>query len=229
MCDPLSAIGLIGSIGGAFMNYSSQESAMENQQRANAEWVAYQTQAANEERAKDEANRQTATAAQQQTLSAISAPNQIAQQQTEQNRLTDTLTPVALQGSPSAITDSLLLSGQKNANPNVTAAMGASVNAAAQQARQRIAALATIQSYGSSQFGLQPTVAAAFQQGNQAIDLASNYRRGDLAAYQVAKNVEPVKYQATPSPFGGIASALGGLAGKGLGNAMVPPTSFGVV
>lgn len=228
MCDPLSAIGLIGSIGGAFMNYSAQQSAMSAQENANAQWVAYQRQQAREETARDEANRQKAQAAQQQTLTDLSAPKQVEAQQNEQGRLTNTLTPDQLKGTDQQIVGDMLLSGQKNAAPQVTSALGASVTAAAQQARQRIAALATIQSYGGSQFGLQNTVNNALQTGNQAIDLASNYRRGDLAAYGVAKQVEPLKFQPVNSPFGSIASSLGGLAGKGLGNAMVPIQGFAV-
>ena len=222
MCDPLSILGLVGSIGGAFINYSQQESAMNAQNDANAQWVAYQRQQSQAETARDEANRQKASAAEQESLQKISGPQQQQQQQTEQARLNDTLTPDQLKGTPEQIAGDLLLSGQKNAAPQVTNALGASVTAAAQQARQRIAALATIQSYGGSQFGLQNYVNNSLQTGNQQIDLYNNYRRGDLAAYNVAKNVEPEKIAVTPSPWGGIASALGGIAGKGLGNAAVP-------
>ena len=110
-----------------------------------------------------------------------------------------------------------MLSGQNNAAAPVQQAIAGQINDATQAARQRIAALATIQSYGGSQFGLQNTVSNAFQTGNEQIDLLNNYRRGDLAAYQVAKNVEPLKYQSTPSPWGGLATSLAGIAGKGFG------------
>ena len=55
------------------------------------------------------------------------------------------------------------------------------------------------------------------QTGNQAIDLTGNYRRGDLAAYNVAKQVEPRRFQMTSSPLGGIASGLSSIAGRGMG------------
>jgi hypothetical protein len=140
MCDPLSAIGLIGSIGGAFMNYSAQQSAYNAQQNSNAQWVAYQRQQAREETARDEANRQKASAAQQQTLTDLSAPNQKQAQSNEQTRLTGTLTPDQLKGTDQQIIGDMLLSGQKNAAPQVTSALGASVTAAAQQARRDIEA-----------------------------------------------------------------------------------------
>jgi len=221
MCDPLSVLGLVGSIGGSLINYEQQSSAMAAQEAANAQWVSYQRQQAQEANARDEANRQLATQAQQQTDQQITAQAQKNQQQTEQQRVQTDITPTAIQPGQTTqqLAGDMLLSGQKNAAPEVGGAINARVAQAAADARQRIAALSTIQSYGGSQFGLQPTVDRAFQAGNQQINLFNNYRRGDLAAYNVAKNVEPLKIQMTPSPWGGIASSLAGIAGKGFGNA----------
>ena len=219
MCDPFigGIIAGVGSIASGIINYSSQMDAMNKQNEANAQWVSYQRQQSQEAWAKDVANREKASAAQQDTLNKVSAPSQVQQQQTEQGRLTQAITPQDLQqGNQDKIVGDALLSGQQNANPEVKKAMADQITNAAQLARQRIANLATIQSYGGSQFGLQNTVNQAFQTGNQQIDLTGNYRRGDLAAYNVAKNVEPERFQMTPSPWGGIASGLASIAGKGL-------------
>ncbi len=222
MCDPLSMLGLVGSLAGAAINYSQQSAAMSAQHQANAEWVAYQQQQAQQENARDASNRMLATQAQQQTQDQITADAQKKQQTTEQQRLTTDITPDAIKAGQSTqqLAGDLLLSGQKNAAPEVQGAINDRVAQAAADARQRIAALATIQSYGGSQFSAANTVNRAFQTGNQQIDLYNNYRRGDLAAYNVAKNVEPEHIQMTPSPWGGIANSLAGIAGKSFGASM---------
>jgi hypothetical protein len=229
MCDPLSILGLVGSIGGSLINYEQQSSAMAAQEAANARWVAYQQQQAREATARDDANRALATQAQQNTDAQITAEAQKNQQSTEQQRVQTDITPDAIK--PGQTTEQLagdmLLSGQKNAAPQVQGAINTRVAQAAADARQRIAALATIQSYGGSQFSAANTVNRAFQTGNQQIDLYNNYRRGDLAAYNVAKQVEPAKIQMTPSPWGGIASSLAGIAGKGFGASMGGGANFG--
>jgi hypothetical protein len=221
MCDPLigGILGVVGSIASAGINYAQQSSVMKQQQAANDQWVAYQRQQAQEEMARDEANRQKAANAAQATQQQISAPEQKQQQQTEETRLTTQLMPKDLQDAAHTgqIPGDILLSGQQNSAAPVQQAIAGQINDATQAARQRIAALATIQSYGGSQFGLQNTVNQAFQTGNQGIDLSSNFRRGDLSAYGAAKNVEPLHIVATPSPWGGIANALAGVAGKAFG------------
>ena len=65
--------------------------------------------------------------------------------------------------------------------------------AAAQESRKRIAALAAVQSYGGSQYGLTNRANTIFNAAGQDIRLASDMRQGNLAAYNVAKAVEPIK------------------------------------
>jgi hypothetical protein len=223
MCDPM--VGMLVSAGSALVNYQQQSEVMSQQNQANEAWVAYQQQQQQKELAADEAARQKAESARQQSLSQINAQSQQQQQVTEQGRLTNYLTPKAIkqqdgsggQGGADTIPGDLLLSGQAGATPEVKGQIASSLAQAASDARSRIAALATMQSYGGSQFGLGTVVPQELQASQQAIDLQSNVRRGNLAAYQVAKNVEPLKIVATPSPWGGIASSLAGAVGKGFG------------
>jgi hypothetical protein len=220
MCDPLvgGVLAGVASMASAGINYMQQSSAMKAQEDANAQWVSYQRQQSQLALQKDEANRQKAQAAQQQTLTDVNAQSQQQQQQTEQQRITQTLDPSLAQGDTTRIAGDILLAGQKNANPLLQKDVADQVAQASAKARQRIAALSTIQSYGGGQFGLNNTVNNAFQRGNQAIDLTGNYRRGDLAAYNVAKQVEPQRFQNVQSPFGAIATSLAGIAGKGIGS-----------
>ena len=222
MCDPM--VGMLVSAGSALINYQQQQDVMSQQQAANDAWVAYQQQAQQKELAADEAARQKAEAARQTSLTDVNAGAQQKQQATEQQRLTDLYTPQSIkkQGSgPDQYPGDLLLSGQQYATPEVQSQIAGQLNSAAQDARSRIAALATINSYGGSQFGLQPTVNQAFQTSGQNIALQGDIRQGDLAVLQAARNVQPLHIVATPSPWGGIANALASTAGKAFGGSSV--------
>jgi hypothetical protein len=218
MCDPM--VGMLVSAGSALINYQQQSDVMSQQQAANDAWVAYQQQAQQKELAADEAARQKAESARQTSLTDVNAGAQKQQQSTEEARLTQLYTPQSIkQGGQGGdqLPGDLLLSGQQYATPEVQQQIAGQMNSAAQDARSRIAALATINSYGGSQFGLQPTVNQAFQTSGQQIALQGDIRQGDLAVLQAARNVQPLHIVATPSPWGGIASALAGAAGKGFG------------
>ena len=224
MCDPISIIGLGLSIGSAVANAQAQQDMVDQQNQANDAWVAYQQRQSQQYAAQDEALRKNAQAAQQSTLEQMSVQKQTAAQQGEQGRLTAALTPEqtkAMAAGDKLAIDKDLLPGQASGNSVVLSGIQAQLQQAAQQARARIAALAAVQSYGGSQFGLTNRANAIFNAGNQDIRLASDERQGQLAAYNVAKAVEPIKIvQHGSSQLGGIANAAAGLAGKGLGNAM---------
>jgi hypothetical protein len=211
----MGVIGAIGSAASSFASYSAQQSAMKKQEDANAQWVAYQRKARAEANQRENELRQQAEAARQSTLTELTPEKQKAAQQTEQERLQKDITPVNLQGQQPVVGDELL-AGLKGAAPEVQADLTSRINNAAVDARKRIAALSTIQSYGDSQFGLQNRAQDLFNQSGQNIRLAGDERAGNLAALGAAEQVEPAHITATPSPFGGIASSLASLAGKGL-------------
>jgi hypothetical protein len=211
----MGVIGAIGSAASAFASYSAQESAMRKQEQANQQWAAYQRQARNEANVREEQLRQQAEAARQNTLGELDPNKQKQAQDTEQQRLEKDLTPVNLQGQQPVVADQLL-AGLKGAAPEVQQDLTARINSASQDARKRIANLATVQSYGDSQFGLQNRAQDLFNQSGQNIRLAGSQRNSNLAALGVAEQVEPAHIVATPSPWGGIAGSLASLAGRGL-------------
>jgi hypothetical protein len=216
----MSAIALIGSVASAAIGSSQQQSLINQQNDANAQWASYQRQQAQEQNARDAVNRQKADAARINATNQVTADQQKTAQQTEQDRLTQTITPTDLQQPPPGQTPDLvgdkLLSGQKGAAPEVQQSITDQITNASQQARQRIAALATIQSYGGSQFGLQNRAQTIFNNSGQDIREFGDFRQGDLAAYSAAKAVPVRQFAATPSAASGIASSLAGIAAKGL-------------
>jgi hypothetical protein len=230
MCDPISIIGLGLSIGMAVANYSAQQEMASQQQAANDSWVAYQRRQSQQYQARDEELRKNAEAAREGALSELTPQKQQHAQENEQARLTTALTPEDLAkmagGDPNTIA-SKMLSGQQNLAEPTKAGIQGQIQQAAQEARSRIAALAAVQSYGGSQYGLTNRANTIFNTSGQDIRLASDERQGQLAAYNVAKAVEPIKITqyGGGSALGGLASAGAKVAGGGLGNAMA--SSFG--
>jgi hypothetical protein len=226
MCDPISIIGLAFSIGSAVANYQAQEDMANQQNAANDAWVAYQRRKSQEFQAEDEKHRKEAQAGREGALEGLTADKQKAAQEAEQSRLTAALTPediAAMAKGDRTAVDKELLSGQQKGvgDQGIRGNIEAQIQAAAQESRKRIAALAAVQSYGGSQYGLTNRANTIFNTAGQDIRLASDMRQGELAAYNVAKAVEPIKIvQHGGSSLGAIAAGGAQAAGKGLGTAL---------
>ena len=248
MCDPLAIIPLVGAVAsaGASMYEGSQAAAglqatQDAQNKANDEWVAYQTKIHQQQVANEDLERQKATGAQQDTLGKVSAPAQEAAQSTEAERLNTLYTkPGSGAGSsqdPSNASNLLLTGGEGSGNQNFMDSLTTQVNQATAQARQRIQALATANSYGGSFGGLGTTVPITFAQGGNDINLANSIRQGNLKTYGVQQQVQPIQYtvgpgttaqQSNAKAFGSLAGTLAGAAGgKLLGGASGLFSGFG--
>ena len=216
MCDPMVAgvIGAVASAGSALMSSQAQASAMRKQEEANAQWIAYQKKSRAETWANEERLRAKAEAARQNALQQVTPDEQKKAQTAEETRVQQDIAPKDMVDTQPQLIGDKLLQGQKGGDQGIVADIGSRITQASRDARARIAALSTIQSYGGSQFGLQNRAQDIFNQSGQDIRLAGDERSGNLAAGQVAMNVEPAKITSSPSPWGGIASSLAGLAGK---------------
>jgi hypothetical protein len=224
MCDPVSIIGLGFSIGMSMYNMQQQQDMASQQNAANDQWVAYQRRQSQEYLKRDEQLRLNAEAARSGSLEELAAPKQTAAQEDEAARLTKALTPEELanqaEGDPNALA-SAMFSGQQNGSEEMKTAIQGHIQQAAIEARKRIAALANVQSYGGSQYGLTNRANSIFNAAGQDIRLAGNERAGGLSAYNVAKAVEPIKIsQYSGGAAGGLAQAGAQIAGQGLGNAL---------
>lgn len=243
MCDPLVG-GLIAgaaSLVAGGMQASELADVQSKQQQANNDWVAYQTRIHQQQVMADEAARQKADEARQQTLQQVSPQNQVQQQQTEQQRLNALYTDPSGKGQGATSTDpnAFLLTGEQSGPQGVKDNLTMQVNQATAQARNRIAALATANSYGGSFGGLGTTVPIEFQQGSNAINLQNDIRQGNLKTYGVQQQVQPIQYAIGPGTdmLGGIAKGLagiggalvGGQAGGGWGGGAIPVQTDGSV
>jgi len=216
MCDPMSLV--LGGLSAAasLASNSVQANAVKKQENLNNQWMAMQQQARRQEEARQEQLRQQAEGARSATVQDMSAPNQEAAQGAEQARLQEKLggnEPPPGEGA-SAQQTGAVPAGKAMGGQEFAADMGARVSKATADARSRIRALAQVQSFGGTQGGLQTRNALELNQGEQGINLANNLRQGSLSAFSAVQNIEPVKLNPVSNPWGGIASALGGMVGK---------------
>lgn len=229
MCDPISIIGLGLTVGMAVMQYENQQDMVDKQNAANDAWLAYQQRQSKDYLARDEQLRTNAEAARESSLNELSAGKQQQAQTNEQQRLQTDMTPDKLkamsEGDKQTLNDELL-SGSQDTSDQVKGNIQRQLVAAAQEARQRINALAAVQSYGGSQFGLTNRANAIFDASGQNIRMSGDQRQGQLAAYNVAKGVEPIKYVqgggggSFGAQAGNIAAGAAKSAGSSLGNMM---------
>jgi hypothetical protein len=236
MCDPLTAVAVVGAAASAGVGlYEGQQASSEiaatrdAQNQANANWVAYQTKIHNDQAMAEDAARQKATAAQQGTLQKVSPEAQAQTQTAEQQRLNSLYgKPGAGGAQAGAPTSGNLLSGESSGDQTFMSSLTNQVSQATAQARSRIAALATAGSYGGSFGGLGTTVPIAFAQGGNDINLQNAIRQGNLKTYGVEQQVQPINYAVGPGTEAkeslskgalSLAGSLAGFAGPGIKSA----------
>jgi hypothetical protein len=223
MCDPVTAItigGAVASAAGSLFESSQAASGIaatrDAQNKANADWVAYQNKIHRDQALAEQEARGKATQSQQDTLGKIGPDAQKAAQTAEQQRLNSLYTkPGASEASNPTDAKNLLLSGERTGNQTFMGDLTRQVTNATAAARQRIAALATAGSYGGSFGGLGTTVPITLAQGGNDITLQNAMRQGNLKTYGVEQQVQPVNYTVGPGTLEqqGTGKALGSLAG----------------
>jgi hypothetical protein len=218
MAAALPLVGLALTAGAGAMQYASAVQANKAYQKNQDEWYAYQKKQSQLQSQKDEANRKKASAAQQQGLTKLgNMPQDVS---AEDARLAADLSSTnTLPTAPEATLNNELLSGQ-GADPGFKEYLAKTIHAASQSARNKAAALATMQAYTGSQFGLGNTNAETLRQAGQGIDLFNNFRGGDLATYRLAQAV-PVK-QVNMGAGPGIGPALAQIGGSLAGGGFQP-------
>ena len=230
ICDPtVLAIGsTVAGLAGTAANTMGQMSAAKRQEDAYNQWVAQQEKNRQAAAAKDEQDRQMADAARAQGLQDVSATNQTTEQQAEQARLTGYLQgnqPASTTTNPNPLVPTSVadaaLSGQKqDADSTFQSDLSAKLNKASSDAKQRIAALATVGSYGGSSGGLDVSNALNFAKAGQGIDLANEFRKGNLSVYGIQQAANPLQYQYNPSPLSPLSSTALSFGSQGLGQSL---------
>lgn len=227
MCEPLTILSLASTaagLAGTAANYAGQNKALKQQEQEYNNWVKYQQQIRNQENVRQEDMRAKADVARQEGLTAISADEQARRQAEEEARLTP-----YLQGdgqvanrepdAPTNVNDRTL-SGASGGSPVFQEDLAKRIAGATAAARQRIAAMARVSSYGESFGGLGTENPILQQRAGAGIDRQNEGRRGSLAAYGTEGKVDPVQIKYNPSAFAQFAPTLLSLGTQGLGNSL---------
>lgn len=226
MCDPVTlsimstVVGAIGTAGSAMSAMSAQKKQAENVRI----WQQEQRQMREAERIKQEGLHDEAEAARQKGVEALGAENQKTVQSEEEARLGKYLTgedqnPSQATGTaPVSIADKALTDVSQNAAPEYTSYLGKKINEATKASRERMKALATVQSYGGSYGGLATQNPLALAEAGGGIDQFNNARAGSLNIHQLEKQIPPAQVNATPSPMAALFSTALSLGSQGLGN-----------
>ena len=225
-----AAAGLLGTganMAGTMMEASARQRAQKQQEENIRNYHIQQMLFQHQEKMRQAALRGQARGAYDQNIyDTASGQAQMANQLKEQERLsreyargTSAAATPASDASIQAGGGSAALTGQSGGDKEFRSDLARRLNNAASDARGRIGALATMNSYGNSQFGLGNVVPIGFQKAGWDINKLNNFRRGSLAAYGVEKQIEPVQVQYRGSPGATAVKGLGGLLG-GLGGGM---------
>jgi DNA anti-recombination protein RmuC len=191
MCVPGLLSGLIGLATTAVQMSHQSSIARKNEQAAN-DWAAYQQQERMAESQRQETQRKKAELARTDTLNQAK-PEAMQEAQTEEaSRLSEEFTS-GVKDVDTTVADNLL-SGQARGGQVFQDDLKSKLSSATAEAKKRIGALASLQSFGGSFGGLQTRNNEVALAGGNAIDLANNKRSGSLSAYGAAKAVNPVQY-----------------------------------
>lgn len=222
-----AAAGLLGtgaSMAGTMMEAQNKQKAQKQQQENLNNWYIQQMMFQNSERNRQNALRGQARGAFDDNIfsnaggiaqagNALKEAGRLGQ---EYSRGTSAAAIPASDASIQAGSQAAALSGQSGGGSEFRSDLARRLNNAASDARGRIANLATMNSYGDSQFGLGNVVPMGFQQAGWDINKFNNFRRGSMNAYGVEKQIEPMQVQHKPSQGAAMVKGLGGLLG-GLG------------
>jgi hypothetical protein len=226
MCDPLSLsiASTVAGVAGTAANSMGAMNAQKKQQREVQAWQQEQKRFRDTEKLRQEEMRSGATKAQQEGLAKLSAAEQGKRQDAEEARLAAYLqgedqTATTEAGTPLSVADKELTGQQSTGGDEVfQTELAKKINEATAGAKQRMASLAKVSSYGSSFGGLSTVNPLIQQAAGSAIDRQNEFRRGSLGAFGVERAIEPVQVTYTPSPLADIFSSALSFGAQGLGD-----------
>lgn len=194
---PLMLAGLGLGLGGAALGIQQNAMLQRQQDAANRKWVKYQKEQRGVQRMREEFNRARAEKSRLDALEKLDSVSQKDAQQLEAERLYEDLVgnipPPQAAGSQTPYADRLL-TGMDQGGKEVTDDFTRTIADGVAKARGQIQGLASMGSYGNSQFGLDRRNQNILRQAQDRIDQMNNFRRGDLGAYGIAQRVEPKQY-----------------------------------
>jgi hypothetical protein len=211
----------VGAAGTA-ANSIGQAKAAKKQEAEYSSWANVQEKNRANENIRQEGLRKEAQTAQQKGVADLSAENQKRVQEEEAARLTkltneETMQPTASPSAPTSVADPTL-TGSGGGGEVFKTDLAKGIADATASAKQRIGAMATVNSFGGGTYGSLDTVnPLALGAAGRGIDEANEKRRGSLSAYGVEQAVDPNQIEYS-NPIADVASSFLGAGFQGAGN-----------
>lgn len=219
MCDPLTLGSLAIGAAGTAASSIGQAKAAKKQKSEYEAWSEGQRRNRLNENMRQDEFQKKASASQAQAVEDLGAENQKALQDTEAARLEsalageDAAAPGANEAQASA---DAAISGGTYGGEVYQEDFARQLSDAMKGVKDRTKALATMQSYGDSQFGLGTINPINMAKSAADIDEVNFKRKGSLGAYNVEQAVDPTQIEYS-NPVADIASSFLGVGMQGLG------------
>ena len=232
MCDPVSlalastAATVVGA-GGTLMSSMGAAKAAKKQQQEVLAWQQEQKRNRDASFIRQEELRAQADKSRQEGLEQLSGENQETRRAAEEERLASVLQGDVQQakdesGAPVSMSDAELAATNTSSTSSDTfkSDLAAAINTATKGARERMAALAGVTSFGSQSLGgLGGSNQDILTRSGADIDMFNEFRRGELGVLGAKQAVDPVQVSYTPSPLADTFSTALQVGSQGLGNA----------
>jgi hypothetical protein len=222
MCDPLTLGSLAIGAAGTAASSMGQAKAAKRQKQEYDSWAASQKQNRLNENVRQDELRKQASAAQAQGVEDLGAENQKKLQSAEATRLESALAgeDASAPGANEAqATADAAISGGTYGGDVYQEDFARQLSDAMKGVKNRTKALATMQSYGDSQFGLGTQNPINLAKSAADIDEANFKERSSLGAYNIEQAVDPMQISYS-NPVADIASSFLGVGMQGLGQGM---------
>jgi hypothetical protein len=232
MCDPLTLGSLAIGAAGTAANSIGQAKAAKKQNEEYAAWANLQRENRAAENVRQQDYNAQAEAALNQGIADVSGENQNAIQDAEQARLEKALagesdTNTAEQNDAQTVADAAISGGQYGGDV-YQADFAKQLSDSIASAKDRIKALATVQSFGDSSMGLGRQNMRNQAEAGAGIDRANDLARGSLAAYDIEQKVDPVDIGTYSNPIADVASQFLGVGFQGAGQSLAGNSTSGV-
>ena len=222
MCDPLTLGSLAIGAAGTAANSIGQAKAQKKQESEYNAWAEMQRKNRLNENARQDTLRESAIQSQQKGVEDLSAEQQKAAQAAEATRLETALageTPETAGSNAAAATADAAITGGQYGGEVYQEDFAKQLSDAMSSSKARTKALATMQSFGDSQFGLGTRNPIKLGESGAGIDEANFKRQGSLSAYGTEQAVDPTQISYS-NPIADIASSFLGVGMQGLGQGM---------
>jgi hypothetical protein len=202
MCDPFSIIGAVASVAASAIAANQQQQYIEDQNQAQRDAYQLSLKARQAEIGRQDEFQNEAETGWRNTVTDLTAEKHAADQAAAEKEFMENYNAMDAE-----VKEGFLLSGQDQANETIKTEIAKRANTAAADARERVAALASLSSYGTVDLNRS----IALNENANFLSTLGGKRRGSLGVSQQEQNISPVQISPPSSILSDIVSGAGGV------------------